>query len=249
MLLLHWMFISFSILLASSHAVRSADLLDKRSLEEILNSKCPQQCDGEIYNVYLEKMCTCVFRSGTFLYGKRGSSTTSAEGQHRRQVGLEDKNILELSKLLAASAVPPHTNEVVKSSPISTSDVKKLEDILSRKSKLATRYVEPLEQQRSVLHSESTARSPQDTSDDKYDRVLKDLLSSVDLRESERGVKERTTQLETTTDLFKSEIGKDAESATKEDYLKWVEKQMSISEQRLEKLIKFYKLIKLTSDA
>lgn len=47
------------------------DELEKRDLRALLDEQCPLQCRGEVTNTYLERMCTCVYRPGTFIFGKR----------------------------------------------------------------------------------------------------------------------------------------------------------------------------------
>lgn len=66
-------------------------------------------------------------------------------------------------------------------------------------------------------------------------------------REQQLRTSTEAPQLQT-TDLFKAQIGKDIATATREDYLQWVEKQMKVSELRLLKLMKFYDFIKSTPD-
>lgn len=202
-----------------------AETSNKRSLQAILGEACPLQCSGEIDNINLARLCLCTSRNKVFLYGKRNGNTAAA-------APADDTSSL-LRKLLAGYdskltvGVPTTASPVQPSNPgYSKEQLKALLAVLERKT---------VEEKNIKSHIKPSTT---------------DLgLQLAGLRKADREVVPVKQTGVDTAELFRSEIGTDPETATKDDYLKWVEKEMTQAEARLLKLLQFYKLLKSTPDA
>lgn len=237
------------VLVVSSTGV----VFDKKVIQDLLASQCPRQCRSEVDIDYLKKMCTCIARERAFLYGKR---TPSSSHLAEKPV-VEDRNQLDkpitlqqLAALLAAESQQRKSNVAnvnvhpKQDTGTSITELKRLEEALSAKERQTKRLsIEPMK-----MRDDSNSENLQ------Y-RAIQELLSATQMAnipnnkgKSISEIDQHAAVTEGTTDLFKAEIGKDEATATKEDYLNWVEKQMKVSELRLEKLLKFYEFIRLTKD-
>lgn len=222
--------IVLGLLVVGSVSFPTSKTLEKGDLEAVLKTECPKQCKGLIENRYLAKLCTCVYRSGAFMYGKRRPSSGSV-GVERHGEN-QPVSIHELARLL-------------------TKDSQKYSNVADQS--------EMSDEPNNIVREpmENSLKNTGDSTEKKQDvaAALQELLrvsdtqNNKDSADSNQQLASENEPLEElSTDLFKSEIGKDKEMARKEDYLKWVEKQLEIGERRMEKLLKFYNFIKLTSD-